>query len=91
MRVYSGNYKIPFVGIRPIVDKYSIARYSEGEWRGHNKKTLDGTLLELHRANLIDWNGRQCLQQTFADADKNQEDNTKRSVNKIVFVRKTSI
>ncbi|CAH1112349.1 unnamed protein product [Psylliodes chrysocephalus] len=65
-------------GIRPIVDKYSIARYSEGEWRGHNKKTLDGTLLELHRANLIDWNGRQCLQQTFADADKNQEDNTKR-------------
>lgn len=26
----------------------------------------------------IDWNGRQCLEQTQSDVDKNQEDNTKR-------------
>lgn len=26
----------------------------------------------------IDWNGRQCLEKTQSDVDKNQEDNTKR-------------
>ncbi|XP_023015774.1 tektin A [Leptinotarsa decemlineata] len=65
-------------GTRPVVDKYSIARYSEGDWRAHNKNILDMSSTEQHRANLIDWNGRQCLEQTQADTDKNQEDNTKR-------------
>ncbi|KAJ8967264.1 hypothetical protein NQ314_002992, partial [Rhamnusium bicolor] len=65
-------------GTRPVVDKYSIARYSEGDWRAHNKEVLDMTNTEKHKANLIDWNGRQCLEQTQADVDKNQEDNTKR-------------
>lgn len=61
-----------------MVDKYSIARYSEGDWRAHNKDMLDMAGTEVHRANMIDWNGRQCLEQTQADVDKNQEDNTKR-------------
>ncbi|KAJ8939757.1 hypothetical protein NQ318_004171 [Aromia moschata] len=65
-------------GTRPVVDKYSIARYSEGDWRAHNKEILDISDTEKHKANLIDWNGRQCLEQTQADVDKNQEDNTKR-------------
>ncbi|XP_050295530.1 tektin-4 [Anthonomus grandis grandis] len=65
-------------GTRPVVDKYSITRYSEGEWRSHNKTVLDDTNTEQHRANLIDWNGRQCLEQTQSDVDKNQEDNTRR-------------
>ncbi|XP_057652153.1 tektin-4 [Diorhabda carinulata] len=65
-------------GIRPVVDKYSIARYSEGDWRSHNKEVLDMATREQHRANLIDWNGRQCLTESFTDVDKNQADNTKR-------------
>ncbi|XP_076273209.1 tektin A isoform X1 [Rhynchophorus ferrugineus] len=65
-------------GTRPVVDKYSITRYSEGEWRSHNKDVLDDATTEQHRANLIDWNGRQCLEQTQSDVDKNQEDNTRR-------------
>ncbi|KAG5890398.1 hypothetical protein JTB14_026281 [Gonioctena quinquepunctata] len=65
-------------GTRPVVDRYSIARYSERDWRAHNKEILDMSTTEQHRANLIDWNGRQCLEQTQADTDKNQEDNTKR-------------
>ncbi|CAG9761871.1 unnamed protein product [Ceutorhynchus assimilis] len=65
-------------GTRPVVDKYSITRYSTGEWRSHNKQVLEKTQTEQHRANLVDWNGRQCLEQTQSDVDKNQEDNTKR-------------
>ncbi|VEN46020.1 unnamed protein product [Callosobruchus maculatus] len=65
-------------GTRPVVDKYSIARYSEGDWRAHNKEVLDMAGDELHRARLIDWNGRQCLESVQSETDKNQEDNTKR-------------
>ncbi|XP_022914306.1 tektin-4 [Onthophagus taurus] len=65
-------------GTRPIVDKYSITRLSVGEWRTHNKEILDRTHDELHRANLIEFNGRQCLEKTRADTDKNQEDSTTR-------------
>lgn len=39
-------------GTRPVVDKYSITRYSEGEWRQHNKEMLDMADTEKHRANL---------------------------------------
>lgn len=39
-------------GTRPVVDKYSITRYSEGEWRKHNKDMLDMAMTEAHRANL---------------------------------------
>lgn len=39
-------------GTRPVVDKYSITRYSEGEWRKHNKDMVDMAQTEAHRANL---------------------------------------
>lgn len=39
-------------GTRPVVDKYSIARYSEGEWRRHNKDILDMSEKEQNRMNL---------------------------------------
>lgn len=39
-------------GTRPVVDKYSIARYSEGEWRKHNKDVLDMSAREQHKMNL---------------------------------------
>lgn len=39
-------------GTRPIVDKYSIARFSEGEWRAHNKVMLDMASTAMHKANL---------------------------------------
>lgn len=30
------------------------------------------------RLRSVDWNGRQCLEQTLADVDKNQADSTRR-------------
>ncbi|KAL3282273.1 hypothetical protein HHI36_005464 [Cryptolaemus montrouzieri] len=66
-------------GTRPVVDRYSIARYSEGEWRQHNKDILEGKgERAVHRNNLIEWNSRQCMAQTQSDATKNQEDSTRR-------------
>ncbi|KAK5645821.1 hypothetical protein RI129_004285 [Pyrocoelia pectoralis] len=65
-------------GIRPIVDKYSITRYSEVEWRKRNSEILNMAVEGDKEANLCDWNSRKCMEQTRADVDKNQEDNTKR-------------
>lgn len=42
-------------GTRPVVDKYSISRFSEGEWRKHNKDMLDMAQLEQHKSNLYFW------------------------------------
>lgn len=39
-------------GTRPVVDRYSISRFSEGEWRQHNKEMLDMAGVEQHKSNL---------------------------------------
>lgn len=41
-----------FTGTRPVVDKYTVERYSEGEWRAHNKHVLDKAVTGLHKSNL---------------------------------------
>lgn len=70
-------------GTRPVVDRYSIARYSEGDWRQHNKDVLDAMAgPAIHRNNLIEWNSKQCMAQVQSDATKNQEDSTKRLLQK---------
>jgi tektin-4 len=39
-------------GTRPVVDQYSVTRYSEGEWRRRNAHILQGTEKETHHAKL---------------------------------------
>ncbi|XP_066908455.1 tektin-4-like [Halyomorpha halys] len=39
-------------GTRPVVDHYSITRYSDGEWRKHNEEVLCCTADDLHRVNI---------------------------------------
>ncbi|XP_069675071.1 tektin-4 isoform X2 [Periplaneta americana] len=65
-------------GTRPVVDRYSITRYSEGEWRKHNADMLMSADKENHHAKIVDFNGRQCANFTATDTDKKQSDNTLR-------------
>ncbi|KAG8326341.1 hypothetical protein J6590_044328 [Homalodisca vitripennis] len=47
-------------GTRPVVDNYSITRFSEGEWRKHNHEVLCGASEDQRRANVaIDTVGYQ--------------------------------
>lgn len=41
-------------GVRPVVDKYSITRYSTGEWRKNNKYIL--TPKATHKAKALEGN-----------------------------------
>lgn len=39
-------------GSRPVVSKYSITRYSEGEWRQRNANTFEDNYNKQHLCNL---------------------------------------
>jgi tektin-4 len=39
-------------GTRPVVDHYSITRYSDAEWRKHNEEILCTSTDDLHRVNM---------------------------------------
>nr|XP_024215942.1 tektin-4 [Halyomorpha halys] len=65
-------------GTRPVVDHYSITRYSDGEWRKHNEEVLCCTADDLHRVNMADYNSRRGLESISAVSDKTQEITTNR-------------
>ncbi|XP_067008025.2 tektin-4 [Anabrus simplex] len=65
-------------GTRPVVDRYSITRYSEGEWRKHNEDIVKGAANERHKADLAEFNSRRCIEMTSASTDKCQADSTNR-------------
>ncbi|PNF22228.1 Tektin-4 [Cryptotermes secundus] len=80
-------------GTRPVVDQYSITRYSEEEWRKHNADVLRGADKATHHAKVVDFNGRQCEIFTAADTDKKQSDNTRQLSQRVhdVHQRKTEL
>ncbi|XP_054275852.1 tektin-4-like [Macrosteles quadrilineatus] len=65
-------------GTRPVVDSYSITRYSEGEWRKHNHDILCAASEEQRRSNVTELNSREAMENIAAAADKKQHDNTLR-------------
>ncbi|XP_065173790.1 tektin-4-like [Atheta coriaria] len=65
-------------GVRPVVSKYSITRFSEGEWRARNKEVLDSIWDASHRANMLDFNSKTAIDSTCRNADDNQNASTKR-------------
>lgn len=63
-------------GTRPVVDKYSITRYSTGEWRQNNKYTL--TPRAVDKADAFDRNTQQEIKDAFATLKRQQEDCNKK-------------
>ncbi|BES87819.1 Tektin family [Nesidiocoris tenuis] len=65
-------------GTRPVVDHYSLTRYSEAEWRKHNEEVLCASSDDLHRVNMAEFNSKRALECISAAADKAQYLNTQR-------------
>ncbi|CAH0598379.1 unnamed protein product [Chrysodeixis includens] len=63
-------------GTRPGVSKYSLSRYSLGEWREHNNKVLNSDIVT--KSNIIDYNAKTAMMQAFGNIDKQQMENNKR-------------
>lgn len=65
-------------GTRPVVDKYTITMYSEGEWRKQVSEAVKSSDGEVENAAKVDFESRQAISQARVTVDKNQQDSTER-------------
>ncbi|XP_045762337.1 tektin-4-like [Maniola jurtina] len=63
-------------GVRPVVDKYSITRYSTGEWRKNNQFTL--TPRATDKAKALEAQAKMDIQNTFINMDKKHDESNKK-------------
>ncbi|CAK1547852.1 unnamed protein product [Leptosia nina] len=63
-------------GVRPVVDKYSITRYSTGEWRKNNEYTL--TPRATDKARALESQTKQDIQNAFTNLDNKLNDSDKK-------------
>ncbi|CAH0714794.1 unnamed protein product, partial [Brenthis ino] len=63
-------------GVRPVVDKYSITRYSTGEWRKNNQYTL--TPRATDKAKALENQIKNDINNAFSSMDNKLEDSDKK-------------
>ncbi|XP_046972754.1 tektin-4-like [Vanessa cardui] len=59
-------------GVRPVVDKYSITRYSTGEWRKNNEYTL--TPRATDKAKALEIQTKKDIENAFTNLDNKLKD-----------------
>lgn len=69
-------------GTRPVVDQYSITRYSTNEWRKRNFDTLELASKAIDKSIVVENDAKNTIMKTYALTDRNQCDNTKRLQNR---------
>ncbi|XP_044727388.1 tektin-4-like [Chrysoperla carnea] len=67
-----------FTGTQPIVDRYSITRFSVPEWHDRNSHLVHTTNDVLHTSREIDYDIKQKLEVSREETDKIQENSTNR-------------
>lgn len=67
-------------GTRPVVDRYSITRYSTNEWKQRNHDILSDTASSIDKSRKCENTSKNNLVQTFSFADHTQAKNTDRLV-----------
>lgn len=65
-------------GIRPVVDHYTITRYSTGEWRRRNEDVISKALNSMNESVRIENDSKDAIIRTYAITDHAQKDNTQR-------------
>lgn len=75
-------------GTRPIVDHYSITRYSGNEWRSRNMELLARQVNIFNEANKTKNDSCNTMARTFAMTDQTQKDSTARLMNRNADVNK---
>lgn len=65
-------------GIRPVVDTFSITRFSPGEWRQHNQDLLLTSHAKQNKCENAEWNGLECIENVRMQTDDAQRSNTER-------------
>ncbi|XP_058446063.1 tektin-4 isoform X2 [Malaya genurostris] len=63
-------------GTRPVVGRYSITRYSVGEWQQRNADTIHACANTVEKSEKIEHESKNTINRTYAISDKNQTDST---------------
>ncbi|CAO1358227.1 unnamed protein product [Diamesa tonsa] len=69
-------------GTRPVVDQYSITRFSTNEWRRRNFNTLEEASNVINQSIVVENNAKNAIMKSYEITDRNQSDNTKRLQNR---------
>ncbi|KAJ6649600.1 Tektin-4 [Pseudolycoriella hygida] len=69
-------------GTRPVVDRYSITRFSTDEWKMRNLNLINKANDSLNQSLKTENDGKNVMSRTFSITDQAQEDNTKRLTNR---------
>ncbi|XP_051173310.1 uncharacterized protein LOC127289421 [Leptopilina boulardi] len=80
---YSG-----ITGVRPVVDRYSITRYSPGEWRAHNQTFFNESTEKIREAQTIRLDARHCKEEIYKETDKTQLENRDRLSSRVGVVHR---
>lgn len=75
-------------GTRPVVDRYSITRYSGNEWRTRTAELIGRQTQTFGEANRTHNDTRNTMARTFAMIDKTQNDSTARLQNRSADLNK---
>ncbi|XP_011312232.1 tektin-4-like [Fopius arisanus] len=62
-------------GVRPVVDRYSVTRYSPAEWRAHNQTFLDNNCKTIDEARFVTEKTRENNTRIYKNTDKVQLEN----------------
>ncbi|XP_074102651.1 tektin-4-like [Cotesia typhae] len=65
-------------GLRPVVDRYSMTRYTPAQWRGHNKTFFDQSSRMISNARTLAKDVREHNSRVYSETDKNQLENRDR-------------
>ncbi|KAG5675042.1 hypothetical protein PVAND_004981 [Polypedilum vanderplanki] len=69
-------------GTRPVVDSYTITRYSTNEWRRRNYDTLRAANDAIDRSVVVENSAKNAIMKAYEVTEHNQSDNTKRLQNR---------
>ncbi|XP_014298184.1 tektin-4-like [Microplitis demolitor] len=65
-------------GLRPVVDRYSMTRYTPAQWRSHNQTFFDQSSRMINNARTLAKNVREHNKIIYRETDKNQLENRDR-------------
>ncbi|CAG9797111.1 unnamed protein product [Chironomus riparius] len=69
-------------GTRPVVDSYSITRFSTNEWRRRNYDTLKAANDAIAKSIVVENSAKNSIMRSYEVTEHNQSDNSKRLQNR---------
>ncbi|KAG8223640.1 hypothetical protein J437_LFUL009081 [Ladona fulva] len=85
------NPSAGLIGTRPVVDRYTLSRFSPQEWRSANKELNDECSEKLRHSDLVEYESRKCSKEAVESSDRKQRDTKERLSERAAEVREAGV